>query len=151
VPMFAGEAYPASMATGAFLEAMDDDFNTPEAIAVLQGLARELDSERAANPEGPRVKQLGSELRALGGVLGILLEDPARFLQSAAAPSGIGRDGAPRLPDLTDAEIEARIAARLKARKAKNWAESDRIRDELAAGGVLLEDQPGGVTAWRRG
>jgi cysteinyl-tRNA synthetase len=151
VPMFAGEAYPASMATGAFLEAMDDDFNTPEAIAVLQGLARELNSERAANPEGPRVKQLGSELRALGGVLGILLEDPARFLQSAAAPSGIGRDGAPRLPDLTDAEIEARIAARLKARKAKNWAESDRIRDELAAGGVLLEDQPGGVTAWRRG
>ncbi len=150
VPEVGGDLYAPTAATQVFDAAMDDDFNTPEAIAALQGLARELNTA-SANPEGPRVKQLGSELRALGGVLGILLEDPARFLQSAAAPSGIGRDGAPRLPDLTDAEIEARIAARLEARRAKNWAESDRIRDELAAGGVLLEDQPGGVTAWRRG
>ena len=48
-------------------------------------------------------------------------------------------------------DIDARIAARLAARKAKNWAESDRIRDELAAAGVILEDKPGGVTTWRRG
>src|ERR1700731_3442665 len=51
---------------------------------------------------------------------------------------------------LSDAEIEARIAARAAARRAKNWAESDRIRDELAAAGILLEDKPGGNSAWRR-
>jgi cysteinyl-tRNA synthetase len=51
---------------------------------------------------------------------------------------------------LTDAEIEQRIADRNAARKAKNWAESDRIRDELVAAGVILEDKPGGTTAWRR-
>ena len=51
---------------------------------------------------------------------------------------------------LSDADIDTRIAARLAARKAKNWAESDRIRDELAAAGVILEDKPGGVTTWRR-
>ena len=51
---------------------------------------------------------------------------------------------------MSDAEIEARIAARTAARRARNWAESDRIRDELARGGVVLEDKPGGATSWRR-
>jgi cysteinyl-tRNA synthetase len=53
-------------------------------------------------------------------------------------------------PRIDDAEVEARIAARTAARRAKNWAESDRIRDDLAAAGVVLEDKPGGATSWRR-
>jgi len=91
-------------------------------------------------------------LRALGGVLGFLGEEPGKFLRSAAVMTGMGEaTGAPKLlPGLSDAEIDAQIAARLDARKAKNWAESDRIRDALVAAGVILEDKPGGVTVWRR-
>jgi cysteinyl-tRNA synthetase len=151
MPAYGGELYSPSAATNAFAAAMDDDFNTPEAIAVLQGLARELNSERTASGASVRAKRLASELRALGGVLGFLGEDPGKFLRSAPTASGEGNDGAPKLPALSDAEIDAQIAARLQARKAKNWAESDRIRDQLTAAGVILEDKPGGVTVWRRG
>ncbi len=124
--------------TQRFLAAMDDDFNTPEALAVLFDLVREVnrlrrESDAAAAP-------LAAELRRLGGVLGILQEDPEAFLK-AAEPGSAG---------LSDAEIESLIAQRLAARKAKNWAEADRIRDALKAKGVLLEDGPGGTT-WRRG
>jgi cysteinyl-tRNA synthetase len=124
--------------TQRFLAAMDDDFNTPEALAVLFDLVREVnrlrrDSDAAAAP-------LAAELRRLGGVLGILHDDPEAFLK-AAEPGAAG---------LSDREIEALIAQRLAARKAKNWAEADRIRDELKAKGVLLEDGAGGTT-WRRG
>ena len=101
---------------------------------------------RARRPE-----QLSSELRALGAVLGFLGEDPGKFLRSAPTVVAVGLDGAPALPGLSDAEIEAQIAARIDARKAKNFAESDRIRDALLAAGVILEDKPGGITNWRRG
>ena len=86
-------------ATADFNAAMDDDFNTPEAIAVLQGLARELNTERTANGDSAKAGQLASELQALGRVLGFLGEDPAKFLRSAAtsAPAS-GDDGAPRCP-----------------------------------------------------
>jgi cysteinyl-tRNA synthetase len=151
MPVYGGELHASTDATAAFAEAMDDDFNTPEAIAVLQGLARELNTERTAKGESARAKQLASELRALGGVLGFLGEEPGKFLRSAAAVTGTSEaTGAPKLPGLSDAEIDAQIAARLDARKAKNWAESDRIRDALFAAGVILEDKPGGVTVWRR-
>jgi cysteinyl-tRNA synthetase len=125
-------------ATRDFDAAMDDDFNTPEAIAVLQGLARELNTARTAH-ESHRAALLAGELRALGGVLGFLKLAPEAWFRAGATQAG-----------LADADIEARIAARLAARKAKQWAESDRIRDELAAAGVVLEDKPGGVTTWRR-
>jgi len=151
MPVYGGELHASTDATAAFTAAMDDDFNTPEAIAVLQGLARELNTERTAKGESARAKQLASELRALGGALGFLGEEPGKFLRSAAVTSGTNEpSGAPKLPGLSDAEIDAQIAARLDARKAKNWAESDRIRDELFAAGVILEDKPGGVTVWRR-
>jgi len=151
MPVYGGELYTSTAATAAFTAAMDDDFNTPEAIAVLQGLARELNTERTANGDSSKAKQLASELRALGGVLGLLGEESAKFLRSsAAAMTGTDASGAPRLPGLSDTEIDTRISARLAARKAKNWAESDRIRDELTASGVILEDKPGGVTVWRR-
>src|SRR5882757_6313172 len=123
-----------------FREAMDDDFNTPEAIAVLQNMTRELNSAKAAGQEA-KAAALGAELRSLGGVLGLVTVDPQVW-----ARLGVTKLGA----TLTDAAIDERIAARLAARKAKNWAESDRIRDELAKAGVVLEDKPGGTTTWRR-
>jgi cysteinyl-tRNA synthetase len=124
-------------ASAAFRAAMDEDFNTPEAIAVLQGLARELNTARAAG-DVPRSQALAAELRRLAGVLGLLRLDPEQWFRAGASGG------------LADADIEARIEARLAARKAKNWAESDRIRRELADAGVVLEDKPGGATTWRR-
>jgi cysteinyl-tRNA synthetase len=123
-----------------FREVMDDDFNTPEAIAVLQNITREINSAKAAGQE-EKAAALGAELRSLGSVLGLAQVDPQVW----------ARLGVAKVTDtLTDAAIDERIAARLAARKAKNWAESDRIRDELAKAGVLLEDKPGGTTSWRR-
>jgi len=134
------DPYEPTAATAAFHAAMDDDFNTPEAIAVLQGLAREINSARAAGGDPSHTRRLGAELRALAGVLGFLGLAPEAWFRAGAQAGAT-----------SDAEIDARIAARLAARKAKQWAESDRIRDELAAAGVILEDKPGGVTTWRRG
>jgi cysteinyl-tRNA synthetase len=139
VPEVGGELFAPTAATRAFDAAMDDDFNTPEAIAALQGLARELNTARASGADAPKAKLLAGELRALGAVLGILRVPPEQWFRAGAREAG-----------LSDADIDARIAARLAARKAKNWPESDRIRDELAAAGVILEDKPGGTTSWRR-
>jgi cysteinyl-tRNA synthetase len=138
VPEVGGELYEPTSAARDFNAAMDDDFNTPEAIAVLQGLARELNSARAAS-ETHKARLLAGELRALAGVLGILRIPPEQWFR-AGAPAG----------GLSDADIDTRIVARAAAKKARNWPESDRIRDELAAAGVILEDKPGGVTTWRR-
>jgi cysteinyl-tRNA synthetase len=139
VPEVGGELYSPTQAAKDFDAAMDDDFNTPEAIAALQGLARELNSARANRAESHKAALLAGELRALGGVLGILRIPPEQWFRAGAAAGG-----------LSDADIDGRIAARLAARKARNWVESDRIRDELAAAGVILEDKPGGLTTWRR-
>ena len=133
--------------TAGFHESMDDDFNTPEALAVLQGLTREMNGARdAGNLE--LAAQLGAELRSLGAVLGLLSVPAAQWFRLAkpAAPGGAQQAHAA----LSDEEIAARIAARAAARGARDWAESDRIRDELVAAGVVLEDKPGGQTAWRR-
>ena len=110
-----------------FKAAMDDDFNTPQAVAELQGLANEIFSGNST---------AGTQLKALGGVLGLLQRDPTEFLHS-------GRDGP------SEAEIAQKIEARLAARKAKDYAEADRIRKELETAGVILEDGPKGTT-WRR-
>ncbi len=129
-----------------FVESMDDDFNTPEALAVLQTLTRELNTAKDAG-KAERAALLGAELRSLGAVLGLLGVAPVQWGRLVRPAAGAAATGAGQL---TDAEIEARIAARIAARQSKNWAESDRIRDELVAVGVILEDKPGGKTAWRR-
>jgi cysteinyl-tRNA synthetase len=109
-----------------FKAAMDDDFNTPEAVAELFNLANEI---------GRGGTQLRAQLKGLGAVLGLLEREPQRFLQ---AGQGLPED-----------EIRAMVAARLEARKAKNYAEADRIRKKLDAAGVVLEDSAQGTT-WRR-
>lgn len=127
-----GEAYAKR-----FLAAMDDDFNTPEALAVLFDLVREINRLRPT--EVGMAAALVAELRRLGGILGILQADPEQYLRGGDAHSG-----------LSDAQIERLIEQRNTAKAEKNWAEADRIRDDLKEQGVLLEDSPQGTT-WRRG
>jgi cysteinyl-tRNA synthetase len=122
-----------------FREAMNDDFNTPEAFAVLQTVARELNTAKSSGRESD-ARTLAARLVRLGGVLGLLQHDAEAWFKQGAS-SGTAA--------LSDAQIEELIAARVAARGARNWAESDRIRDQLAAAGVLLEDGPKGTT-WRR-
>ncbi len=119
-----------------FHAAMDDDFNTSGALAVLFELARDINKLREEGKLAAAAP-LGAALRRLGGILGLLQREPQAFLRGGAA------DG------LTDEQIEALIARRTAARQGRNWAESDRIRDELKAQGIILEDTAG-KTAWRR-
>lgn len=118
-----------------FLEAMDDDFNTVEATAELHALAGELNRARRSG-DGAEAAQLAGVFKRLGAVLGILEREPSDFLQG-----GLG--------DLTPMRIEERIEARAQAKRAKDFAEADRIRDELLAQGIVLEDSREGTT-WRR-
>ncbi|WP_373183637.1 cysteine--tRNA ligase [Halomonas campaniensis] len=116
-----------------FTSAMDDDFNTPEALSVLFDLARELNRAKKESPE--QAPALAAELRRLGGILGLLQQDPATFLQG----------GASDLP-LSEEEIQERIDARAAAKKARDFAAADAIRDELAALGIILKDSREGTT-----
>jgi cysteinyl-tRNA synthetase len=123
---------------GRFRGAMDDDFNTPEALAAMQGAARELNQAKAM---GNSAKAAGAAatLRAMGAVLGVLQQDPDTYLKRSVGAKA-----------MSDADVETLLAARRAARSAKNFAESDRIREQLTAAGILLEDKPGGITQWRR-
>jgi cysteinyl-tRNA synthetase len=136
---------PPSAARTRFHEVLDDDFNTPEALAVLQVLAREVNSAKDAG-DAVRAGQLASELKTLGSVLGLFSVAPSQWFRLAKR----GAEPQPAQSALSDADIESRIAARTAARRARDFAQSDRIRDELAAAGVLLEDRAGGETLWRR-
>lgn len=124
-----GEAY-----VDRFTAAMQDDFNSPEACAVLFDMIREINRLKATDTES--AAKLAARLRELASVLGVLQLDADEFLLADAGKS------------ISSDEVEALIQQRLAAREAKNWAESDRIRDELAAQGVILEDSKG-VTTWR--
>jgi cysteinyl-tRNA synthetase len=107
-----------------FKAAMDNDFGTPEAVAVLFELAGEVNRTRSAQTAGL--------LKALGGVLGLLQGDPQAFLQAGAG--------------MNEAQIAQRIAERTAAKSTKNFAEADRIRQELLALGIVLKDSPTGTT-----
>jgi cysteinyl-tRNA synthetase len=122
----------------AFQKAMDDDFNTPVALSVLFDLARELNKAKEADQEDAQV--LAFTLKELASLLGLLQDDPEDFLKGAV----IGVDA------LTYEAIVQSIQARLDAKKAKNWALADKIRDDLKLQGVILEDIPNGQTSWRR-
>ena len=117
--------------TQRFFAAMNDDFGTVEAMAVLFELAAEVNKSNDAH--------LAGVLKALANILGLLERAPVAFLQGGAG----NEDG------LSNEAIDALIAERQAVRAAKNWAESDRIRDELTAAGIVLEDAAG-VTTWRR-
>jgi cysteinyl-tRNA synthetase len=139
-----------------FKEALDDDFNTPEAMAVLFDLANEVNKTSS--------NEAASLLKNLAAVVGLLQRDSDEFLQNEIVPfrnleankalphimtaaGGIEVTNTP-LP-LINAEIDNKINLRLEAKKAKNFAEADRIRKELADNGIILEDTPQGTT-WRR-
>jgi cysteinyl-tRNA synthetase len=113
-----------------FKAAMDDDFNTPEAIAVLFELANEVN--RTRSPES------AVQLKKLAGLLGLLQREAETFLQSDVSADGYA-----------PGEIEQLIAQRLDARRNKNFAEADRVRQQLLDNGIVLEDSPQG-TIWRR-
>ena len=115
-----------------FHAAMDDDFNTPGALAVLFEVGHAIQRARDQRDEAS-VGRLSATLRLLGGVLGLLSRPPAAFLQ------GTG----------DHADIEALVALRDQARRERQWARSDALRDELKARGIVLEDTPAG-TVWRR-
>ncbi len=110
-----------------FKAAMDDDFNTPEAIAVLFELANDLNKDKSA--------ATATLLKQLAAIIGLLQRDPESFMQGETGNS--------------DLDIESLINARIAAKTAKNYAEADRIRKELAEAGIILEDTPQGTT-WRR-
>jgi cysteinyl-tRNA synthetase len=155
----------ATSVTERFIAAMDDDFNTPMAIAEMQTLAREINTAKAS---GDMVKagQGAAELRQLGSRLGLLGLDAEVFLRKRAVkqathapaerveltPQGVeaGTHASSPPGALSDTDIERLVGERVAARKAKDFKESDRIRDLLAANNVVLEDQPGNKTYWRR-
>ena len=118
-----------------FADAMNDDFNTPEAIAVLFDLASEVN-----RAQGVEKQILASTLKGLGAALNFLQRDPTQFLQSGTKE----QDG------LSPNQIDEQIAARVAAKQAKDFAQADQIRKALLEQGIILEDKPGGITEWRR-
>ena len=112
-------------------EAMNDDFNTPIAIACLFDLVTAVNRDKSS--------ALARQLKALGGVIGLLGRQPQAFLQGRYVAGG-----------WSDEQVSVQIAARAQAKKDKQFADADRIRAELLEQGIVLEDKPGGITEWRR-
>ena len=133
------KAAPLQNLQARFQAAMNDDFNTAEAIAVLFEGAREVNRLKTDQPDLASVVAI--QLRGMAGVLGLLQSEPEAFLKAGSGVAGNVID---------EAAIESLIQQRLDARSNKNWAEADRIRDLLSDQGIVLEDTAG-KTTWRRG
>jgi cysteinyl-tRNA synthetase len=118
-----------------FADSMNDDFNTPEAIAVLFDLASEMN-----RAQGQEKQSLANTLKSLGNSLNFLQREPTSFLQSGTKQN----DG------ITPDQIEGQIEARKQAKQAKDFAKADLIRKSLLEQGIILEDKPSGITEWRR-
>ncbi len=131
------DSYQATDYTARFEEAMHDDFNTPVALSVLFELVRELNKARAEGADNAAT--LAAELKALADLVGLLSQDPEYFLQNSTLSDGLSAE-----------DIEAYIAERAQARKDKNFARSDEIRDLLDEQGITLLDSREGTT-WTRG
>ena len=127
-------AEPVAQWVKRFGDAMNDDFNTPEAIASLFDLASEINRASDANTK----QELSHTLKHLAGLIGLLQRSPNEFLQSGTPHTG-----------MSPAQIEEQIAARHAAKLTKNFKEADAIRERLLNDGVVLEDKPSG-TVWRR-
>lgn len=122
-----------------FFTAMDDDFNTPEALSVLSALRRDINMARKTSDQA-RAEYLASQMKALGSIIGLFQLEPIEFLRGISGDSD---------PEISDAEVDALVTERSQARAAKNWARGDEIRDLLKAAGIVLDDGAEG-TRWRR-
>ncbi len=136
IPLGNGSVGPDSEWVNRFTDAMNDDFNTPEAIAVLFELASEVN-----RAQGEKQVQLAATLKELAGALNFLQRDPTLFLQAGSRSSEVG---------MSAEQIEEQIRARVAAKQAKDFTKADLIRKALLEQGVVLEDKPGGITEWRR-
>ena len=141
IPAATGQEADCAAFTRDFRKAMDDDFNTPEAIAVLFEIAREANKHKDSNPY--KAASLAACLRTLGAILGLLQNDPEAYFRESPQVQG---DEAGML---SEAGIEALLTERIAARETRDWSAADRIRDQLDAAGVVIEDGPDGTT-WRR-
>ena len=134
--------------------AMDDDFNTPVAVSVLFEIANDLNKAKKQK-DIQNIESLALNLSKLAGFLGILQNNPNDFLQAriqraTIQENAILKDGVSVSVTYGNEGIENQIQIRIEAKKSKNWALADQIRDELKQQGVILEDKPDGTTSWRR-
>jgi cysteinyl-tRNA synthetase len=119
---------------------MDDDFNTPEALSVMSALRRDINTARQSG-DADRALFLAGQLKSLGAILGLFQLEPIEFLRGISGDNVAG--------GLSDADVDALVEERTRARAEKNWARGDEIRDQLNQAGIVLDDSANG-TRWRR-
>jgi cysteinyl-tRNA synthetase len=132
----------------AFIAAMDDDLNTPNAVAALQKLRGEANKALDAGLSAEMRHVVREEFRSLGAVLGLLQPDRWQF-KSQGSQESHGASGAPA-KRLSDEEIAGKIAARLVAKQSRNYKLADQLRAELSSHGIIIEDRPDGTSRWKR-
>ncbi len=135
-------------ARAAFVAAMDDDLNTPNAVAALQTLRGEANKALEVGLSGEMRRVVRQEFRALGIVLGLLQTDTWRFKSQRQQPSSGGAEAS--TDTLSDEDIADKLAARLAAKRSKNYQLADQLRAELASHGITIEDRPDGTSRWKR-
>ena len=135
-------------ARAAFVAAMDDDLNTPNAVAALQTLRGEANKALEVGLSGEMRRVVRQEFRVLGIVLGLLQTDTWRFKSQRQQPSSGGAEAS--TDTLSDEDIADKLASRLAAKRSKNYQLADQLRAELASHGITIEDRPDGTSRWKR-